>query len=158
MNYKLIKDRALEIVTKGHAGQKRRDGKDYITHPIAVAEIAVKQFLDIHGFDESDRLVIYLAAIAHDLAEDTSIKEREYVNELLEIGLDKDLSSLLYMTLLLLNKKSYKSYLDYILAIKENIWAIEIKLADLTHNLSDLKNGSQKDKYMLAQYILENEN
>lgn len=156
MDFHLIKHRALEIATKGHAGQKRKNGKDYITHPIAVAEIAVSRLMDVHGFNDEDRLFIYLLAIAHDLAEDTSIKEREYVDELLAVGLDEKLAMMLFHSLLLLHHRKEETYLDYILSIKEDFWATEVKLSDLQHNLSDLGPGSLRDKYLLAEWILEN--
>ena len=41
--------------------------------------------------------------------------------------------------------------------MKEYPLAIRVKLADLEHNLSDLKKGSLRDKYQLTQHILEEE-
>jgi len=36
-------------------------------------------------------------------------------------------------------------------------FATAIKIADLTHNMCDLREGSLKDKYRLTKYILENQ-
>lgn len=56
----------------------------------------------------------------------------------------------------LLTKREGDSYLDSILRVKGCEIATAVKIADLTHNMSDLHEGSLKEKYRLAKYILEN--
>ena len=63
--------RALEFAKEKHKGQKRIGGDDYITHPIAVSEIVKNQ-----GFDENYQI----AALFHDLLEDTDATEEEIIN------------------------------------------------------------------------------
>ena len=63
-SYKL----ALEFAKAKHKGQKRIGGDDYVTHPIAVSEIVKNQ-----GFDE----IYQIAALFHDLLEDTDSTEEE---------------------------------------------------------------------------------
>ncbi|MBQ8004466.1 MAG: bifunctional (p)ppGpp synthetase/guanosine-3',5'-bis(diphosphate) 3'-pyrophosphohydrolase, partial [Oscillospiraceae bacterium] len=53
---------AYDLATAAHEGQKRRDGSDYVTHPIAVAEIVADMELD------TDSVV---SALLHDCIEDT---------------------------------------------------------------------------------------
>ena len=55
---------ALEFATEKHAGQKRLSGEDYISHPIAVANILMEWDMDI------DTVV---AGLLHDVAEDTDV-------------------------------------------------------------------------------------
>ena len=55
---------AIEVATKAHAGQKRRSGEPYITHPLAVAAFLIDWGLD------SDSVV---AGVLHDTVEDTPL-------------------------------------------------------------------------------------
>ncbi len=60
--------KALEFAAEKHKGQYRKGGAEYITHPIAVAEI-----LKNKGYD-GDYLI---AALFHDMLEDTNATEAE---------------------------------------------------------------------------------
>ena len=157
MTYEQIIEKAIEFATKAHAGQKRKDGKDYITHPIAVLEIARKE--SEHVSDET-KLIISLLSLFHDIAEDVHYyknKEELVAAEFIQyIDLNQFDVSRLVNNLKLLNKNRHENYLEYILAIRDqSISAAYVKRADLAHNMSDLKEGSLKDKYRLAYYLLE---
>jgi hypothetical protein len=54
--------RAFEVAARQHAGQYRKSGDPYITHPVAVAEIAIEC-----GFGTP----MVCAALLHDVVEDT---------------------------------------------------------------------------------------
>ena len=47
-----------------------------------------------------------------------------------------------------------EDYLDFILRAKSNSFSIAVKIADIEDNMISLKEGSLKDKYRLALYIL----
>ena len=168
---KPILEFALEIATEAHKGQKRKDGQGYITHPIAVYEILKKSYpaesvnfleqmtiIDEKTYAKHDCLML-IAALWHDIAEDTSICEESLVDKLVD---DRYIHKYSYTSVNLqtilktLNKNYYGSYLEYILEVSAINGAREVKLADLQHNLSDLKPGSLRDKYMMAKYMLEN--
>lgn len=167
MNYKAIIDRALVLATEGHYGQKRKGGEPYITHPIAVANIAAEllnhpaRWIEIFLTGESDRnaleMVMRVLALGHDLEEDTDMTAEFYINNLVvDAGLDTGLADIMIASLKRLNKNNYPTYLDYILGVKLDPWARLPKIADLTHNISNLDKGSLKEKYELSKYILEN--
>ena len=93
---------ALEFATKKHEGQKRVGGKDYITHPVAVCELVKEQ-----GYGEDYQL----AAIFHDLLEDTDATEEEILS----------LSSETVLTAVkLLTKEKGYDMARYVGAIKNN--------------------------------------
>jgi len=146
--------RTLEIATAAHAGQFRRDGKPYISHPVAVAALVLKPFAIDHDKERMSQL-LYVIALAHDIGEDCpGYDERRITLELGDLitpGESNDIRE----SLGLLNKHNHKSYRDYIIACKDDFYAQYTKAADLTHNLSDLPPGTQRDKYELALYILE---
>ncbi|MCL2825314.1 MAG: HD domain-containing protein, partial [Polyangiaceae bacterium] len=56
--------RAYEFAKEAHAGQKRKSGDPYFTHPVGVAFLVVGLRLDVASI---------VAALLHDVVEDTSI-------------------------------------------------------------------------------------
>lgn len=133
MNY----EQALELATEKHGGQYRKNsGDEYIVHPIAVAD----------NFDDEDRKIV---AVLHDTIEDTDLTFYDLITK---YGLNIKLCD----ALAALTRKPGQEYISYILGVEGNTIARDVKIADLRHNLSDLKNGSLRDKYLMALYILEN--
>lgn len=162
---------ALEFATEKHKGQKRKDGKDYITHPIAVAAIAetialkeyykifdgshsgrgsgsISKYSFLENWVDKDEFIDHVRRVAelHDTVEDTDATLEE-IEEKFGISVSSAVDHL--------TKREGENYLDAIKRIEYSFVARIVKLADLTHNMSDLKEGSLKDKYRLAYYILE---
>lgn len=109
---------ALAFATQKHEGQTRKLGEPYITHPVAVAEMMVEKGL-------SEDYVI--AALFHDLLEDTDATEKEVS----DIGGKVVLEAVKFLT------KSPRYQMDsYIAKIKQNPIARAVKAADRLHNLS----------------------
>jgi (p)ppGpp synthase/HD superfamily hydrolase len=125
-----------QIAIEAHKGQKRWNGEDYINHPIRVA-------------DRFEREPLKIIAWLHDVLEDTKLTKADLVSQ----GIPKELCE----TIDLLTRKKDQSYLDYILRIKDDAFAKVVKIVDLKDNLWDIKDGSLKDKYLLALYILRQE-
>ena len=125
---------ALEFAKAKHKGQKRIGGDDYITHPIAVSEIVKSQ-----GFNENYQI----AALFHDLLEDTDTTEEE----ILKYGNQDILEAVNLLT----KKKGY-NMAEYINAIKQNPIAFAVKAADRLHNLQC---AIVTDEEFKRKYILE---
>ena len=136
LRLKNIVKTAKQIATEGHKGQKRWNGKDYITHPEAVAGLV-------------DTSELKIVAWLHDIIEDTKIT----ADDLLDRGIPKYLVKMVEV----ISKHEGEDYFNYIMRCKHYPITRIVKIADLTHNLSDLKKGSMRDKYMLAKYILSEE-
>lgn len=50
--------------------------------------------------------------------------------------------------------KGEEEYADYVRRVLNHFWARIVKIADLEHNMSDLKPGSLRDKYSLTYAVL----
>lgn len=59
----LIK-KAYELAKSAHEGQKRESSEDYISHPLNVALVLADFHLDVET---------YIAALLHDVVEDTKV-------------------------------------------------------------------------------------
>lgn len=125
---------ALEFAKAKHKGQKRIGGDDYITHPVAVSQIVKNQ-----GFDE----IYQIAALFHDLLEDTDATEEE----ILKYGNQKILEAVILLT----KKKGY-DMAEYVGSIKQNPIAFAVKAADRLHNLQC---AIVTDEEFKRKYILE---
>jgi len=129
--------RAEEIAREVHKGQKRTIGRreDYIEHPKRVVS---------HFSTPESQIIAWL----HDVLEDSDLTS----NDLFNRGIDTELVRMI----VILTRDKSESYLNYILRIKQFHQAKIIKIADLQDNLEKLPNGSLRDKYLMALYILEN--
>jgi len=130
---------AEKIAREAHKGQYRKmgadKGKDYIVHPERVAS----------KFPQNDYLKA--AALLHDTIEDSSITKED----LKKLGIEDGVISVVDS----LTRRKGETYLDFILRISEDCDAIPVKIADINDNMESLEEGSLKDKYRLALYILE---
>ena len=124
---------AERVATAAHEGQKRWGGEPYIIHPRAVAEACpyVEQ-----------KIVAWL----HDVVEDTSwtLEDLRIYN-----FTPKIIDAVDAMT-----QRVNESYANYILRVKENPIARVVKIKDITHNLTDIKPGKNRDKYEVARMFL----
>ncbi|HEY1036096.1 MAG TPA: HD domain-containing protein, partial [Pseudoxanthomonas sp.] len=64
--------RAWEVGAAAHAGQTRKSGEPYITHPVAVAGVLAELGMDAETL---------IAAILHDTIEDTPLTGEEIAGE-----------------------------------------------------------------------------
>jgi guanosine-3',5'-bis(diphosphate) 3'-pyrophosphohydrolase len=118
-------ERAFEVAAKAHAGQKRKSGDPYITHPVAVAGILAELGMTPPTL---------AAALLHDTVEDTSYEldslRRDFGEEvaMLVDGVTK------------LDKVKYgdaaqaETVRKMVVAMSKDIRVLVIKLADRLHN------------------------
>jgi (p)ppGpp synthase/HD superfamily hydrolase len=153
-----LASQAYKLAKAAHTGQTRWNGDDYFeTHCVGVAKIAIGDFDDapsILGDGDADRRDFTIAlALLHDTMEDTDIS----IADILAINVR------LAKAVLSLTKMDGETYLAYIVRLMDShtefsfldyCSTIYVKLCDLKHNMSDLKNGSRKDKYEMAAYML----
>jgi len=83
----------------------------------------------------------------HDVVEDTTLT----LSDLVSAGFPPQVVEAVDR----LTKREGEDYYEAIERVMEDHIARAVKLADLTHNLSDLPMGHQRDKYLLAKRILE---
>ena len=127
-------DNALRFAAEKHKGQFRIGGAEYITHPMAVAEI-VRQ--NGYGID------VQIAALFHDLLEDTDATE----NEILALSNENVLEAVKLLT----KQKGYVME-SYVSAIRKTEMAFSVKGADRLHNL---RCAFACDEDFKRRYILE---
>jgi len=149
-----LSQKALDYATIAHSSQKRKDGQPYITHPVSVAKIAEELWWKVwHKFVRSSETAqniaetITAAALLHDIIEDT---DTEYDDLVSEFG--RDVADTVYGV----TRKQGQNYFEFIrgIVIEDDYYVHIVKIADLEHNMSDLSEGSLKDKYRFAHDML----
>ncbi len=148
--------KAKNFALVAHRGQKRKNGEDYFKHVERVAERVSGDYFSL--FCQSAltewtapkiRESVIAAAYLHDTIEDCDITKQI---------LKKEFNVMIAEIVKILSRRKSETYFDFIMRIRESgafsAGATAIKLADLQDNLSDLEEGSRKDKYRFANYIL----
>ncbi|MFC5579255.1 RelA/SpoT family protein [Lysobacter niabensis] len=140
--------RAWSIGAAAHAGQTRKSGEPYITHPVAVARVLADQGLDVETL---------VAAILHDTLEDTPLTPESITTEFgttvteLVDGVTK-LDKLQFRDRQEANAESFRKML---LAMSRDLRVILIKLADRLHNMRTLGAQSVEARSRIASETLE---
>ncbi len=140
--------RAWRVGAAAHAGQTRKSGEPYITHPVAAAAVLAGQGVDIETL---------VAAILHDTIEDTPLTRDEIaadfgqtVAELVE-GVTK-LDKLQFQDR---QEAAAESFRKMMLAMALDLRVILIKLADRLHNMRTLGAQSPEARTRIARETLE---
>ena len=140
--------RAYLFGAEAHDGQMRMSGEPYIYHPLAVARILAEMRMDANTL---------IAAILHDVIEDTVIDKdeiaREFGEEVAELvdGVTK-------LTQVRFGSKAEaqaENFRKMILAMVKDIRVILIKLADRLHNMRTLGVMRADKQRRIARETLE---
>lgn len=146
--------RAFTLARNAHEGVRRKSGEPYITHPLAVALIAVKEV----GLGP----IAVICALLHDVVEDTDIGldqiqmlfgERvarivdgvtkiDTVTEHLHVESEGDTLSV-HLPEFQNQSLQAENYRKILLAMCDDVYVIFLKLCDRLHNMRTL--GSMKD-------------
>lgn len=129
----LLYQQALAIAKDAHKGQVDKAGVDYIQHPLFVASLVEGELAKT-------------VALLHDVVEDSDWT----LEDLRKDGLPEEV----VQAVGILTKKRNENYEEYILRVKQNPLARQVKLADLQHNsdLSRLANVTDRDRKRVAKY------
>ena len=105
-----------------------------------------RSILSVEGLGDD----YYIVGVLHDVLEDTPLKEQDLFM--------RGLNGRQIQQLEALNRKNFANYAEYIINLAKHpllFVACQVKLEDLKDNMSDLEEGSLKDKYRLSKYLLE---
>ena len=120
--------KAFDMANKAHEGMRRKSGEPYITHPIEVAKIAVKEI----GLGTT----AVICALLHDTVEDTDLTLKD-----IEKAFDTETSSIIDgLTKIsgvfnLKDSIQAENFRKLILTLADDVRVILIKIADRLHNM-----------------------
>ena len=140
--------RAWEVGAAAHAGQTRKSGEPYITHPVAVARILAELGLDVETL---------IAAILHDTIEDTPLTGEELAAEFGQAVADlvEGVTKLDKLKFRDRQEAAAESFRKMLLAMSRDLRVIMIKLADRLHNMRTLGAQSAEARRRIAMETLD---
>lgn len=137
--------RAYQFAADAHAGQTRKSGDPYVTHPLAVAQIIADLKLDVSSV---------CAALLHDAVEDTSATVEQLSEQFgkevafLVEGVTK-LGKLPYSTR---EEQQAENFRKMLLAMARDIRVILVKLCDRLDNMRSLNHlPTEKQERIAAE-------
>ena len=140
--------RAYDFSAMEHAGQVRRSGEQYITHPLEVAAVVAEMKLDD---------VAIVASLLHDVVEDTlttidSVREL-FGSEVAQVveGVTK-ISTIPFSSS---EERQAENFRKMLLAMVKDVRVILVKLADRLHNMRTLNHLSESQRVKIAQETLD---
>src|SRR5690348_13430472 len=140
--------RAFQVGAQAHAGQTRKSGEPYITHPVAVAGILAELGMDAETI---------IAAILHDTLEDTSLTSEQITAEFGQpvMALVDGVTKLDKVRFRSRQEAAAESFRKMLLAMARDLRVILIKLADRLHNMRTLGAMEPESRRRIARETLE---
>ncbi len=140
--------RAWEVGAAAHAGQTRKSGEPYITHPVAVAGVLAELGLDAEAL---------IAAILHDTIEDTPLTREDIAAEFGEAvaELVDGVTKLDKLRFRDRQEAAAESFRKMLLAMSRDLRVIMIKLADRLHNMRTLGAQTSEARARIARETLD---
>ena len=140
--------RAWAVGAAAHAGQTRKSGEPYITHPVAVAGVLASQGLDVETL---------VAAILHDTIEDTPLSRGDIASQFGETVADlvDGVTKLDKLHFRDRQEAAAESFRKMLLAMSRDLRVILIKLADRLHNMRTLGAQSTDARIRIARETLD---
>jgi guanosine-3',5'-bis(diphosphate) 3'-pyrophosphohydrolase len=140
--------KAYLLGAHAHAGQTRKSGEPYITHPVAVARILAELGMDAETI---------IAAILHDTLEDTPLSRAELETEFgpTVTALVDGVTKLDRVKFRSLQEAAAESFRKMLLAMARDLRVILIKLADRLHNMRTLAAMAPEARERIARETLE---
>ena len=134
MNWNELYDQALRIAIQAHKGQTDKSGREYVMHPIRVAE-------------RCKNVKAKIVALLHDTIEDTDVTP----DSLCVDGFPEEIIN----GVLSVTKREGESYEDFVSRAAQNPIGREVKIADLEDNMDvrRLEELTDEDVVRLRKYL-----
>ena len=140
--------RAYEFSALEHAGQTRRSGEQYITHPLEVAALVADLRLDD---------VAIAASLLHDVVEDT-LTTIEHVRDLFGAEVAHVVEGVTKISTIPFSsseERQAENFRKMLLAMVDDVRVILVKLADRLHNMRTLDHLREERRVKIAQETLD---
>lgn len=139
---------AYLVSEAAHEGQSRQSGEAYINHPLAVARTMAEMRMDAESI---------MAAILHDVMEDTPVSREQLVEEFGEVvaSLVDGVSKLSHLKFDSKVEAQAASFRKMMLAMTSDVRVILVKLADRLHNMRTLGSLAPEKRRRIARETLE---
>ena len=140
--------RACDFAAAVHQGQTRASGEPYVHHPLAVARILAEMRMDHQSI---------LAAILHDVIEDTPTAKEQLVSQFGEevAELVDGVSKLTQIRFSSKAEAQAENFRKMMLAMVRDIRVILVKFADRLHNMRTLAALSPAKRRRISRETLE---
>jgi len=141
-------EEAYTLAREAHSGQFRKSGEPYMTHPLEVAIILAEIRADLESI---------IAALLHDVVEDTHVTEEELTEQfgtdvsLLVAGVTK-IKKVKYVTITDAKAENYRKMFFH---MSEDVRVLLIKIADRLHNMRTIEAKSEEKQRATAQETLD---
>ena len=140
--------KAYSFAFYAHMGQKRKDGSDYITHPVAVTEILLELKMDPDSI---------CSALMHDVLEDCNVQKnilaKIFGNDVAHIV--DGVSKLGQIDLKNVADKNANNLQKMALAMANDVRVILVKLCDRLHNMRTIEYVSRKKQIQKSKETLD---
>ena len=139
---------AYMCARSAHAGQLRKEGTPFVTHPIAAAKIVAEM-----GLDEES----IIAALLHDTVEDTAVTHEDIARHFGEsvAELVEGVTKLTRVTYTSKEDEQMSNLRKMLMAMAKDIRVIIIKMADRLHNMRTMEYQTEEKQREKALETME---